>query len=290
MKHEGYSWSAPNADVDDFIQRLGERENSRYRAAEKELRRRMLDAIPALLAGMRRETERVTVLRRKSLRRCAGVSVVLFAVVAYIQHTYGSSAFGGALWWTAVGLADLSRHVSSFNELSFRREGILRILNDCDDRSILGPMAELLENRFLDPSPALIRLLPTLRASDADMLTPHQRLCLYRRLRSREYRRSRAAKAEELALAILKALEQIGEPEAIPYVEHMAASAKAAQLRQAAEDCLPYLEKRSAERRETETLLRASAPQAAFEELLRAAQANAETPAHQLLRPGTKDD
>ena len=60
---------------------------------------------------------------------------------------------------------------------------------------------------------ALTRLLPRLKASDASRLTPKHWETLHRELQTEE---------APLLLAILKALEQVGDARSLPYVEKLA--------------------------------------------------------------------
>ncbi len=73
-------------------------------------------------------------------------------------------------------------------------------------------------------------------------------------------------------LAVLKALEQIGDTDAIPLVEHLAnAKARTADqkaLKAAAIKCLPLLLVNSTDVEATQTLLRASSPENAAPETL----------------------
>jgi hypothetical protein len=90
-----------------------------------------------------------------------------------------------------------------------------------EDLRAVGPLAEALEYRSPGSQPtiypvitgALRRLLPRMQASDAHLLTEPQRSCLYRALLKGD---------AELVLAIVKALEQIGDGKALPYVEKLA--------------------------------------------------------------------
>lgn len=97
-----------------------------------------------------------------------------------------------------------------------------------NDIQLIGPLAEALDaERMVKPKViimALKRLLPRLQASDAAVLTRNQRLCLYRALSWRGNKEGvRVLRYDrDLALAILKAMEQIGDKDALPYVQHVA--------------------------------------------------------------------
>ncbi len=144
-----------------------------------------------------------------------------------------------------------------------------------------------MNGRFIlgDTRPALIRLLPRLRVTDANLLTPGQRKLLYTIL-SRNERNPWSINywSADLKIAILRALEQIGDEKAIPYVEKAARTARNLEVRAAAQECLPYLTTRAEQLRVEQTLLRASASTTSPDMLLRPTVATAPTEPQQLLR------
>ena len=86
-------------------------------------------------------------------------------------------------------------------------------------------------------------------------------------------------------IAVLTALEQIGDAQAIPLVENLAMSSSP-QVRERAKQCLPFLRERSQRNELSLTLLRGTANpsmEATGKELLRPAVE--ETSAENLLRP-----
>lgn len=165
----------------------------------------------------------------------------------------------------------------------------------------VGPLAEILETGYFPRrSPVyelLVTMLPRLTASDAKRISQLQRRSLYRALTASNRRVDK-----NLKLAILKALEQIGDRGALPYVKRLATWSSDPQLRSAANDCLPflmadaemfnrsntYLRPSSATEIGTETLLRASdtvtsgSDSTPPEELLRATANGTETQRHQI--------
>ena len=126
---------------------------------------------------------------------------------------------------------------------------------------------------------ALLRLLPRVRASDAASIDAEQMGALLELAERNDPR---------MQIAILKALEQIGTDRAIPVVEHITAFGSTEEVRQKAQECLPYLFDRVRRTHEQATLLRiSSAPTSreGREQLLRPAAATRPTePAEQLLR------
>ncbi|HZT42096.1 MAG TPA: hypothetical protein VFA07_07895 [Chthonomonadaceae bacterium] len=127
---------------------------------------------------------------------------------------------------------------------------------------------------------ALIRLLPRLQASDAHLLNVEQRKSLCRALND---------KSSKLVLAILKAFEQVGDAEALPYVQKLAEGKGRARtekrIQEAAQACLPFLSRLAEQTQARQTLLRAAGTsQAAEGALLRPASGAPTTDSSQLLR------
>jgi hypothetical protein len=134
---------------------------------------------------------------------------------------------------------------------------------------------------------ALIRLLPRVKAGDSEALSREQRQVLYTLLTQEEqWLFFGIDGGENLKVAALKALEQVGDEESIPVVSQVAERAGNLRVRQAAEACLRFLHTRVEQTRNEQTLLRATLPPAAPSgELLRPASEHSETASEQLLRP-----
>ena len=94
-----------------------------------------------------------------------------------------------------------------------------------------------------------------------------------------------------LNLAILKALEQVEDKEAIPYVERMVKDTQYAEVRVAARECLGFLRQRAEQQSVSGTLLRPSdVENAAPETLLRASVSRLEEAPELLLRANAAPD
>jgi hypothetical protein len=137
---------------------------------------------------------------------------------------------------------------------------------------------------------ALTRLLQRVRATDNVLRTPRQRGNLHRMLTP-----ANANRHEKFMLAILKALEQVGDDTSVPPVkqlaEALATSPAQRRVCTAARECLPALQLRAANHQSSHTLLRASsATSTAVEMLVRPANGAMITEQEQLLRagPGTE--
>lgn len=106
---------------------------------------------------------------------------------------------------------------------------------------------------------ALTRLLPRLHATDAALLTEQHRHVLYARLDI-----TQARDHASFLVALLRALEQVGDQRALSPVQALAAwqpySKSQRAVHDAAKECLPYLEERVNLQNSSQTLLRASAP------------------------------
>lgn len=190
-------------------------------------------------------------------------SIKLSIVLCYTAATFCSNRFR-ARWNTAAN--DLGKSAD------LRAVGVL----------VDG--LKIAQNQARD---VLIPLLPRLQASDAPLLDREQRHILNRFLGHKTFFPNRDNMA--LVLAILKAYEQVGDEEAIPSVEKLAAGqgygARSRDIREAAKACLPYLQQRAAQQHARQTLLRASgASGVAGENLLRAADNVSAADPQQLLR------
>ena len=136
---------------------------------------------------------------------------------------------------------------------------------------------------------ALAELLPQMKASDARLLTAGQRKALHRALKSNFNPNVNPIVYLRFRLAILKALEQVGDAAAIPVVSHLAngkaRTANQKALKAAAQECLPLLQSNHQTVEATKTLLRASQSEDARPDtLLRPASGAGQTSATELLR------
>jgi HEAT repeat protein len=193
----------------------------------------------------------------------------------HIQIVGMSLVIGAVLGWPLIQIRHRIRRDQS-------------VLTQIDDGRVCGPLLELWHSgdseMRLVAEASLVRLLPSLRASDAAQLNARQRERLDQALSSGSV---------GLVLAVLKALEQIGGKKELPRVERLAAGGGLAKhenrIREAAQECLLYLQQRTQGKEANETLLRASDRFEGTETLLRAAQGSTETPPEQLLRAGRSD-
>ena len=212
------------------------------------------------------------------------------------------------LCFTIVGIVAGVGCVQVSRRMSRRKRSLTETLSRIGDKKQIAPLIRTLQ---VQNTPVrnlakhrLIALLPTLRASDASLLSDPERKILLRQLAIfpndpgyrdvRELFSKAAAQREmDLRLAILKALEQVGGERELGAVEGLARGLPTLlsqvpvpqELREAAQACLPYLQSRAADQRAGAQLLRASSlPTASGADLLRPATAGASSPSDQLLR------
>ncbi|MCW3100055.1 MAG: hypothetical protein JWL77_5673 [Chthonomonadaceae bacterium] len=230
--------------------------------------------VEKMIAQLREEIEAA---RRERQGRRVRAFFLLLGALAFF-YAQGSHLF--MFWWLIFPLGGWAVDRS-------RSSATIQRLSEAWDPRAVGVLAVVAEER--DPSvrhsaqQALVNLLPRVRASDAAYVDAEGMKALISLLRE-EY--------DPLRLAILQALEQIGDERAIFMVMDLRDSPHIHRdVRQAAAECLPALENRARMARESATLLRASSalnPADSSSVLLRPASA-APAAADNLLHPaGTR--
>ncbi len=155
---------------------------------------------------------------------------------------------------------------------------LLNIVSNLYDKRFIGPLVEAY--RYQEVRSVIIKslseLLPQLQHSDAGLLNEQQQTLLCQSLNN---------KNTEWIRTVLKALEQIGDSKAVPYVESLAmASTTEPETREAAQECLLYLKQRLEQQQASQSLLRPSASSSRPDMLLRAATIPDAIEPNQLLR------
>ena len=238
------------------------------------------ETLDSLLAFLEEENR-----KRQRHRRYAFCLLPAYIVVLFIALRIDQPVLFIAV--VLMGLIGINLKSEAEKRSKAQQSATLK-LTEWDDVRVVGPLAEELASPEQDirfaAEMALISLLPRLRASDAYLLNTNQRHCLYYTLSGTRH--------IWLKIAILKALEQVGDSEAILYVERLAAGEGAAEwspeVRQAAIDCLPYLQERARHESSKQTLLRsADSTGATAKTLLRSANETSEINPEQLLRAPT---
>ena len=217
-----------------------------------------------------------------------GIILPYCALQTYQQFLAGNRATG-LLFWVLTMLTSQLHRLTLTNQ---HRLLALKLAKLNDVRCV-GRLAEALEwpdvtVRRLAIS-ALTGLLPRMVASDAVLITARQRGNLHRMLNL-----DSARSAPEFVCSILKALEQIGDAASVPYVEQLVKiqppSPRLRRVRDAAGDCMPFLQNRAALNQSSQTLLRASSAAIVGGEILvRPANAADATDHELLLRAGSHE-
>ncbi len=254
-----------------------------YEGARLALRKiKLKPGAEAAREQLQREIAALSKRRNKRLLLLSGRAVI--ALVAALSMTWIGRLVPALRW-----LSDFAQFLvigsivgSGVDATVQTRRHAIDMLSSVEDKRMVGAFALCL----LDPSrevryaaaTALKKLLPRIQASDKDTLSPPEMEALLRAL---------GGKDNLLTIAILKALEQVGDERALPKVEGLARlkNGKPAEVRHAAEKCLPYLHLRAQQAEQAHTLLRAASSDATSDTLLRPAAGTASVDTGQLLRP-----
>ena len=213
-----------------------------------------MDEVRALLGDLQQHTIALQVWHRTLLTT---FPLALLLGLGYLETPYAAFYSGFlCLAMATVGYA----LVMWLAELE-KKDNVLQTLNNTLDVRAISPLCEALEWHSLSvqhvAQNTLPRLLKQLRASDSLLLTRVARDCLYRRLILK-----RADRDERLLTAILQALEQVGDAQAVPAVERLVAETPRTpheeRVHLAAQACLPYLHARFGHHAGRDTLLRAT--------------------------------
>lgn len=234
------------------------------------------------LADLLATAEKENALRRK----WAPVSVAWIFVQCGLLIAAPHSIFAVISYAVSLFLA-----VNIGSSFAIRYRKTTAALAAVDDIRMVGPLLDRLRpnakarrtRRVV--TQALTRLLPRLKASDAPLLTTEQK----GRLAHHLDRLALFQRDKEFQIVILRALEQVGDAQAVPVVEKMVQRTPRweaqERVHRAAVECLPFLLQRAEEEQSRSTLLRsAGAPETNFDELLLPAAGVEAANASQLLR------
>jgi HEAT repeat protein len=267
--------TARNAEA---VARLGSLKASKRGAAEQALEQMQpAEAVDTLLALLEKEGR-----KRRLKRRIALGMAIVFGVLFAVLIATGEVV--------RIGLNNILPTIIVLLTASRLQKRAASELAKHDDIRAVGPLVEALEFRSRQVGPeaerALIRLLPRLRATDSGLLNEEQRRILCRALVRR--------RNPHLAVAILRAFEQVGGEDVLAAVERVANGdgrmAGEQRVREAAQACLPAVRQRAENARAARTLLRpAAAPDNPADILLRPAQGAGEADPDLLLRPAYPD-
>jgi hypothetical protein len=269
------------------VELLRELETSKQAAAINARLGGRLDPAEADAVLARLSVEAKKRKRRRRITTAVGIAyaaIFLALFLGWLGHGYFTGRWAHFPWqmfqsFQFVGIFGGAAAASRF------QKNATAVLAQFDDPRYVGPLAEALEygdkNTASLARSALTRLLPALRPDQGELLNDDQRAVLGRALFSNDSQ-------QPLVLAIVKALEQVGDERDCAAVKRLAggegALGKHATVREAAAACLPYVEQRAEQNRAASTLLRAATSSGGVEELLRPAQGAPTDDAALLLR------
>jgi hypothetical protein len=275
----------------------------RTMTVRKESQARSAETLAKWRAELDRDIAVVRRQRRANARRKFLRNAVLLTLL--VSWLFGRHYFQGWMWifFFMAGAAEVAANPR-------RKETALALARARDPKAI-GVLAKAARDG--DPATqeaaiqGLLSILPTVRASDREHVDSDAMSALLALLPWKEGMSVGTNAADvALKLAILRALEQIGDGRAIPAVKrlqspprvaglvlgfldrrfHIGARDRIEEVCRAARDCLPFLEERAAAERLRDRLLRpAMAPTRGPDRLLRPAGGSPTTPDELLLRP-----
>jgi HEAT repeat protein len=259
-----------------------EGEDAMARAATRQALRNMVLTLDTVAARKRKVDATMEQLSRelRQMRARNRQRIVWKIIVGlvFLYVIFGTHFHFFNWWWIFLG----GGGAAAADERASKRREAASALHAAGEPRAVGVLAIALRDgdaavqRVAEQ--ALRDLLPRVQASDAPYITAEQMAAL---LELAELGNGR------MQSALLKALEQIGDEQAIPVVEYLADNGSPS-VRDQARECLPYLTERVRLAHEQATLLRGSASPAiaaAPEQLLRPASATETSHPEQLLRP-----
>jgi hypothetical protein len=280
----------PTSDeIDKLIAQLSHYKRTVRDEAEAELRRLEPENISILLAKLQQKWK-IHLRYRYRIRRCADALIWLAIFSAVVAAAFGltkiNEPLGNRLFVIAIFIGNTGFILEGMakrlpHQLNVLYELLLVTYN-------VQIVEMILDMSFSDTAwvsekalKALVQFARQPSVGKWAELTRKQRKAFYHLVEG--FIESGSHEYSEFGYVGLKALEQVGDPDAIPFVERIIQS-KIYRVRQAAQECLPYLQARCEEQAKRETLLRASESTGGKEELLRVPAQNSDSESEQLLR------
>lgn len=265
------------------LSHLTSKNNALRKAATEEVEKLGDKKFEALLIAISQET----VKRRKTQKALMGFATFMGIVMGLIVLAGIAKGYATGKWdifsnWGSF--FSMFAITGSSASLSKSYQNAVRLLADFDDLRAVGPLLETRESEDANlkqlAQQSLLRLLPRLKSSDANLLDEVQLQCMGRALKSKDF---------VFVCAILKAMEQVGDEKHLELVQRLSKKETTnpiqLRIREAAQECEPYLRKRVEETQLANTLLRASQMEDAPAILLRPVEYRPDTATHELLRP-----
>jgi len=282
--------------IDNLLTDLSGKDAGKRTQAERFFEENKAEILPQLADFFIAHRNKTQIINEKQVR-WQGIVTFLFSMIIMFTFVIVQKPilkpFDFLLYFAGIfGLAPIVK-------VWFRREKIhpqyayvLGLLDELDDPRFVGYILDLMYDGNIHVveivEPILYRQLRLLRHTDATLLNDKQRRYLYHLLVIHGTRINGNFNGRK-ALAILKAIEQIGDMRAFHDVQRVAMAGGSEAVREAAEECLLYIKARRESLERQSTLLRASENTGGQEELLRAANSNADTQAETLLRVPRED-
>lgn len=232
--------------------------------------------VEELLARLAREAERRR--RKRNILKAVWAGYVALVVgllaIQVFTHSKGVHIPFINLFFLFGGIGAASK---------LQKESVRKLAKNPDVRGV-GYFVDALTFKDKDvakeANEALVGLLPQLKASDAHLLNDEQRSILYKQIRGKD---------TKLILAILKALEQVGDEKAVPFVQERIdrkhSSGDVLRIQTAAQECMPALKARVEQERAAHTLLRATTANESDSDVLLRPAAGAGADSTILLQP-----
>jgi len=201
-------------------------------------------------------------------------------------HPFPLLMFYGGLLWALAGDSAIRKSRTRVKALGEELGKDLRTIGPLAQICLSAPFLSMYE---IAATP-LLKLLPHLKASDARYVSDDQMEALLSLLARRNAHWVNLRSMPELPLAILKALEQIGDSRAIEPVKRLTTGRGNWRYHKAAQECLKYLEQHGEERNRNRSLLLPSSLETGPKTLLRAVNRQAEAQPDQLLRAAIDEE
>ncbi len=227
---------------------------------------------------------KLALLRRRNIGITAG-SAVFGTALAFLSMSTLASGHRLDTFLIPGMLISLASMIFFSFSGTYAQRNLTNALIHSDDLRIIPPLIQASATVEISGTTAvmlLTRLLPRMRASDSQLLSSDDRTLLHTAI-------AKHARNTEFVLAAISALQQVGEAPSIPTVQRLAERSGRGSadpsVREAARECLQFLQQRAAMSEANHTLLRASSQSAApTDTLLRAIGGSTPTASSELLR------
>jgi hypothetical protein len=272
---------------DELLNELASKDESKRLEAEIRIKEQGQEMTASLIARLELEGKKRK-RRQKFVTWIIGLyfAVLMVFLLGYVVHGLWSGSWG-RFPWELFRVFQFSNILVLATAVNGAQKGATRALAMFDDIRSVGVLTQALEFGDRDvvkvARDALVRNLPLLKSNDSEYLNDDQRKCLHCVI-------AKPDKDFDLSLAILAALDQVGDDRDVAAVRKLAeteaATSNQKKLRGRAVEILPGLEARAEVSKAAHILLRAaSSPDSPEASLLRPAQGVAAAPEEQLLRP-----